>query len=190
MKKQTRHHRGRKKKTVTQIIMDLFLIIAVGVFVFSGFKLYGILVEYNKGEREYTELQRIAIEQKVPTATEETSFAVDFEALKTMNKDVVGWIRFDEPAQINYPVVRTTDNEKYLNTTFEGKKNAAGALFVDYCNAEDFTDKNTFIYGHNMKNGSMFGQLRKYKNNAFCEEHPYFYIYTQMERNSNIKSLQ
>ena len=95
-----------------------------------------------------------------------------------MNKEVVGWIRFDNPDKISYPIVKGTDNDKYLKTTVEGKRNAAGSIFMDANNAADFTDKNTFIYGHNMKNGSMFGQLRKYKNADFYKENPYFYIYT------------
>ena len=74
--------------------------------------------------------------------------------------------------------MQAKDNDKYLTTTFEEKKNAAGALFVDANNMGDFTDRNTFIYGHNMKNGSMFGQLRKYKSADFCKQYPYFYIYT------------
>ena len=95
-----------------------------------------------------------------------------------MNKEVVGWIRFDNPDKISYPIVKGTDNDKYLKTTVEGKRNAAGSIFMDANNAADFTHKNTFIYGHNMKNGSMFGQLRKYKSFDFYKENPYFYIYT------------
>lgn len=167
------------------ILSNVILIIAIGVFIFSGYKLYGILAEYNKGDSEYEAIQEVVIKQNVPVADEEDlpieepAFVVDFEKLREMNKDVVAWIRFDEPSQISYPVVRCLDNKKYLNTTFEGRKNSAGALFVDYRNTGDFTDRNTFIYGHNMKNGSMFGQLRKYKNSTFCQENPYFYIYTQ-----------
>ena len=70
------------------------------------------------------------------------------------------------------------DNDKYLSTTFDGKKNSSGAIFMDAANARDFSDQNTFIYGHNMKNGSMFGQLRKYKAKEYYDTNPYFYIYT------------
>lgn len=167
-----------------KILSNVILVMAIGVFLFSGYKLYGILAEYNKGDSEYEAIQEIVIKQNVPAVTEEDlqveepSFVVDFDKLREMNKDVVAWIRFDEPSQISYPIVRCLDNKKYLNTTFEGRKNSAGALFVDYRNTGDFTDRNTFIYGHNMKNGSMFGQLRKYKNSIFCYENPYFYIYT------------
>ena len=178
---ENKHHRGRrKKKTAGQIVSNVILVIAVGVFLFSGFKLYGIFSEYRKGESEYNSLKDIAIQTNAPEVSEEVpeEFKVDFEKLKGINPDVVGWIRFDEPSQISYPVVKGPDNDKYLKTTFEGKRNAAGSLFMDVDNEADFSDKNTFIYGHNMKNGSMFGQLRKYKTKSFCEENPYFYIYT------------
>ena len=95
-----------------------------------------------------------------------------------MNSDVVGWIRFDEPSEINYPVVQGRDNEEYLKRTFEANTNKLGTLFVDVNNPGDFSGRNTFIYGHNMKNGSMFAQLLKYKDDSFYKEHPYFYIYT------------
>lgn len=177
-----KHHRGRRKKRTTrQILSNLVLVIAVGVFLFSGYKLLGIFLEYHKGESEYNSLVDVVIQQNVPSVTEDDlpkEFVVDFDTLKEMNPEVVGWIRFEEPSQINYPVVQGPDNDKYLNTTFEGKRNSAGALFIDADNQGDFSDENTFIYGHNMKNGSMFGQLRKYKTKSFCDENPYFYIYT------------
>ena len=130
-----------------KILSNVILVIAIGVFLFSGYKLYGILAEYNKGDSEYEAIQEIVIKQNVPAVTEEDlqveepSFVVDFDKLREMNKDVVAWIRFDEPSQISYPVVRCLDNKKYLNTTFEGRKNSAGALFVDYRNTGDFTEQ-------------------------------------------------
>ena len=183
MEKDTRHHRGRrKKKTKGQLISNIVLVIAIGVFLFSGYKLYTIFSEYNKGETEYESIQDLVIQKKPIQDTkeegEEVAFSVDFAKLQSINPEAVGWIRFDEPSQISYPLVKGPDNSKYLTTTFEGKKNSAGTLFVDVDNSGDFTDRNTFIYGHNMKNGSMFGQLRKYKNKDFGKEHPYFYIYT------------
>lgn len=192
MAEKRKHHRGRrKKKKIGDIISNIVLVVAIAVFLLSAYKLYGIFSEYNKGENEYEAIQNTVITQKKlevesEDVGEETKdeqkpeiiFRVDFDKLKEMNSDAVAWLHFDEPSQISYPVVQGTDNEKYLTTTFEGKKNSAGALFVDVENAGDFTDKNTFIYGHNMKNGSMFGRLREYKKASFCEENPYFYIHT------------
>lgn len=179
--------RRREKKN---LLLDIILVVALVVFAFSAYQLWGIFSEYQKGSHEYKEIEQgvVAIMEREETGeTEEPEsdplekhqmLQIDFAALKEMNSDVVGWISFDEPSQINYPVVAGIDNAKYLHTTFTGKSNSAGTLFVDAQNSNDFTDRNTFIYGHNMKNGSMFGQLRKYKTSEFCRENPYFYIYT------------
>lgn len=141
-----------------------------------------IYAEYREGEKEYEEVIENVITQEViedeETQTDEMVFEVDFEQLKAKNPDVVAWIRFDNPSQINYPVLQAKDNEKYLKTTFDGKQNSAGAIFMDAYNANNFSDENTVLYGHNMKNRSMFGALREYKKKAFWEENPYFYIYT------------
>ena len=174
-----KHHRGRrKKKGGSNIVSNIILVIAIVVFAVSAYKLYGIFSEYNKGDKEYQKIQDLVINTEKKDDTKEEAFSVDFEKLLEMNSDVVGWIRFDEPSEINYPVVQGRDNEEYLKRTFEANTNKLGTLFVDVNNPGDFSGRNTFIYGHNMKNGSMFAQLLKYKDDSFYKEHPYFYIYT------------
>lgn len=174
-----KHHRGRrKKKGGSNIVSNIILVIATVVFAVSAYKLYGIFSEYNKGDKEYQKIQDLVINTEKKDDTKEETFSVDFEKLLEMNSDVVGWIRFDEPSEINYPVVQGRDNEEYLKRTFEANTNKLGTLFVDVNNPGDFSGRNTFIYGHNMKNGSMFAQLLKYKDDSFYKEHPYFYIYT------------
>ena len=174
-----KHHRGRrKKKGGSNIVSNIILVIAIVVFAVSAYKLYGIFSEYNKGDKEYQKIQDLVINTEKKEDTKEETFSVDFEKLLEMNSDVVGWIRFDEPSEINYPVVQGRDNEKKKKRTFEANTNKLGTLFVDVNNPGDFSGRNTFIYGHNMKNGSMFAQLLKYKDDSFYKEHPYFYIYT------------
>ena len=174
-----KHHRGRKKKKGgSNIVSNIILVIAIVVFAVSAYKLYGIFSEYNKGDKEYQKIQDLVINTDKKDDTKEETFSVDFEKLLEMNSDVVGWIRFDEPSEINYPVGQGRDNEEYLKRTFEANTNKLGTLFVDVNNPGDFSGRNTFIYGHNMKNGSMFAQLLKYKDDSFYKEHPYFYIYT------------
>lgn len=187
MEEKRKHHRGRRKGSV---LSNVILVVAVAVFIFSAYKLISIYSEYHKGDKEYDNIVEEAVEIQAPQEEktdkgEDTkkpkvhaSLKVNFDKLKKTNKDIVGWIQFDEPEKINYPVVRGTDNDKYLTTTFEGKKNSSGAIFMDAINTGDFSDRNTFIYGHNMKNGSMFGQLRKFKTKDYYEQNPYFYIYT------------
>lgn len=168
----------KKKKGGSNIVSNIILVIAIVVFAVSAYKLYGIFSEYNKGDKEYQKIQDLVINTEKKDDTKEEAFSVDFEKLLEMNSDVVGWIRFDEPSEINYPVVQGRDNEEYLKRTFEANTNKLGTLFVDVNNPGDFSGRNTFIYGHNMKNGSMFAQLLKYKDDSFYKEHPYFYIYT------------
>lgn len=190
-KPESTKNRGKKN-----LVSNIVLIIAVAVFLYSGYQLYTIFSEYHKGDKEYDSVIDEAVtEQEVESdeskdkdkqnegedsakKTEHKVLKVDFDKLKKTNKDTVAWISFDEPSKINYPIVQTTDNDKYLQYTFEGKKNAVGAIFMDAVNAEDFSDRNTFIYGHNMKNGSMFGHLRKYRDESFYREYPFFYVYT------------
>ena len=184
-----RKHQRRRKKT-TSATSTVVLVIALAVFIFSAYKLISIYSEYHKGDKEYDNIAEDAVEiatqeedktdevEEEKAVTVHLSLKIDFDKLRKTNKDVVGWIQFDEPKKISYPVVKGADNDKYLTTTYEGKKNSSGAIFMDVANAGDFSDKNTFIYGHNMKNGSMFGQLRKFKTRDYYEQNPYFYIYT------------
>lgn len=85
---------------------------------------------------------------------------VDFASLKSINDDVIGWIYMEALPQISYPMVQGKDNNMYLHQTYEKNYNFAGTIFIDYENKRDFSDCNTLVYGHNMKNGSMFGMLK------------------------------
>ena len=104
--------------------------------------------------------------------------SVDLERLQAAYPDVVGWIFF-ENEQISYPIVYSGDNEKYLRTTYTGRSATAGSIFLDGESTPDFSDPHTLIYGHNMKNLSMFGRLRYYKTEKdYYEDHRYFQIFT------------
>ena len=171
---------GKKK-----ILNTIILIIALCVFAYSGYQLYLILGDYKAIDEEYDTIRDAVVVQDSVDVQEEVEdeeikeiFQVDFDALRAINNDVIGWIRFDEPSEINYPIAQGRDNNQYLYSSLEGKYLSAGTIFVDYQNDDDFRDENTVIYGHNMKNGSMFGRLRKFRNSEFCKENPYFYIYT------------
>ncbi|MBR4079902.1 MAG: class B sortase [Christensenellaceae bacterium] len=99
----------------------------------------------------------------------------DISGLQQINKDVVGWI-FIPDTKINYPIVHGENNEFYLEHTWKKQKNRMGSVFIECENTSDFTEWNTIIYAHNMKNGSMFGSLKKYKDQEYFEDHPYVYI--------------
>ena len=91
-----------------------------------------------------------------PTKTE---YKVDFEKLKSVNNQVVAWLKV-KGTQVEYPVVQTKDNSYYMNRNLEKKYNVGGWIFADYKNKFDGTDKNIVIYGHNVRDKSMFGSLK------------------------------
>ena len=100
-----------------------------------------------------------------------TFLQVDFESLQSINPEVIAWIQI--PAlDISYPVAKGTDNAYYLHHMINGETNKSGSIFMDYHNQEDFTDRNTIIYGHNMRDGSMFGTLEKYQDPGVYDVYP------------------
>ena len=173
---QAQNYKKRKKKrTALNIGSTVVLVAAICVFVFSLYQLVMTLVPYYTGGQEYDEIRDLAI----TTDDNGQGFSVDFDVLLEQNPDTVAWIRFDEPSMINYPVVKSADNSDYLTKTFVANDNKLGAIFMDYRNTSDFSDRNTFIYGHHLNvGGEMFSELLEYEDESFCKENPNFYIYT------------
>lgn len=100
---------------------------------------------------------------------------IDWNVLNSINKDIIGWIEIPN-TNINYPILKD-ENLYYLNHNFERKKNKNGSIFI---RNQDFnTDKEIEIYGHNMKNGTMFANLSKFMNEDFFEKNSKIYIYTK-----------
>ncbi|MGL6201834.1 MAG: class B sortase [Lachnospiraceae bacterium] len=175
-----RGRRNKKKETrritAGSIIRMIILLIAIGVFIYSAYQLYLIYHGRALGDKEYSNLKDIGL--VTPETSGEDRYTVDFDALWELNPDIVAWIRFDEPSIISYPVVHGKDNEEYLTRTISGFDNTYGAIFLNADNKGDFTDFNSIVYGHRMKNKTMFGSLDEYKDTDFWSQYPYFYIYT------------
>lgn len=161
--------------------------VVLGIFVLllitSGFWLFLIVGEYGKAAREYEELQEY-VDDSLKKEREETEdeegekpqkASIDFQALKEINPDIVAWIRV--PELFDYPVVQGEDNQYYLSHTFRKESNIAGSIFLDYRNSRDFTDSKNIIYGHNMKDGSMFHVLRKFQDMDFYNKHREILLY-------------
>ena len=103
---------------------------------------------------------------------------VDFQTLQTQNADIYAWINIPGTI-IDYPVLQSdSDNAYYLKHTVDGIEGFPGSIYTENYNTKSFDDRNTVIYGHKLKNGTMFSQLHKYRDSAFFEENPYIYIYT------------
>ena len=180
------------------------VIVLLGGIVFSIWKLYGIFSEYHTAEAEYAELSgefvrpRTEVEASsntdvpidAPRPSGEAAepvfqsvdtvcpFEVGFERMWLTNTDVVAWISSSGTA-IDYPVLHGETNDTYLHTTMNGTWNSAGSIFVSYlCSGDPGVDCKTVVYGHNMKNGSMFHSIKSYSRQSYYEEHPYIWYVT------------
>lgn len=171
--------RGRRAAGIAALFVCGIL--AVG----SGFLMTRDLMQYIQGADAYEKLAE-HVEIADPAAGDEGSTAgdpagrlpkVDFDALRETGPDIIGWLNLPD-TEINYPVTQTVDNEYYLDHLCDGTYSKVGSLFVDYENQADFSDRNTIIYGHNMRDGSMFALLNEYDSQAFYEEHPKMYLVT------------
>ena len=209
-------HTGGKKKrkrTFGDVVRFVLMLIALSVFLYSGWTLYGYYKDYKQGSDEYDNLESSyavdgqgtgdydaldddatledasavqSITGKTLVTVEENGKEIavpmmknpiDFDRLQAVNEDITGWLRI-RALDISYPVVQGEDNDYYLHRTFERTDNFAGCLFMNCDNASDLTDQNTIIYGHNMKNGSMFGKLKNYNDPEVFKKSKYFWIYT------------
>ncbi len=103
---------------------------------------------------------------------------VDWDELAAINPEIVGWIYVDGLPHISYPICRAGDNDYYLHHTFRKEYLFAGSIFEDYHNAPDFSDPNSVVYGHNMRDGSMFNTLKQMNSQEAYEANPYFWILT------------
>lgn len=201
-----RGQRQKKKGGIGKVISTLILLIAIGIFCFAAWKLVTIYLDYKTGVDEYTALEEYADNEKVTEGLEDSMDAndtmgdewgdaelteqsgssrfesmenpIDFDSLQEINPDVIGWLEMEAVDTINYPIVQGEDNDYYLHRTFQRTDNFAGSIFMDYMNKSNFGQRNTIVYGHNMKNGSMFGSLKNYRDQEVYKKSPYFWIYT------------
>lgn len=199
--KSRQRERSRRSPLITVII-----VILIGGMIFAGWQLGSILLGYQRDRSAYDQLATSAlitiaepepenqptvsipsaqlgeepvetegsVEENKPT---EVPFTVDWEYLASVNSDIVGWLYCPDTV-INYPVVQNEDHEYYLNHGFEGQTNSSGTLFADRDSVAGITQSHLIIYGHNMKDNSMFGILKNYTDRSYFEKHPIFYYLT------------
>lgn len=193
-KKTIRKNHKRKHRRRWSPAEIAILIVAAAVLCVSAFQLVSIFLEYKAGNDAYDSLRNKYVQingEKVEAKAEDAEndaepgvenfpdITIDFDQLEVINQALKGWI-YIPALNIEYPVVQGTDNIYYLDHTFEKKENKAGAIFMDYNADPQMTDYNTFIYGHNMKNGSMFGKLKNFiRDEELCDSRPYIYYFTR-----------
>ena len=165
-----------------KIICTILMLVCASSIAIGAVQLFGQYREYYEGESTYTDLGNYVElpeepEDQVPSSVDQTESegrewpVVDFVSLQEANPDIVGWI-YIEGTDINYPVVQGEDNQYYLKHLFNGEWNSSGCIFLDSRNSADFSDRHSIIYGHHMKNGTMFSGLDHYKKQEFYEAHP------------------
>jgi sortase B len=177
----------KTKKAISYTIISIFLVIVISTAIVIIYNMYSTRMNYIIAQAEYDELRDLAYRRIIyveePTTDEYELDYFDFEdidydlsdfnlpgrvtsdylrhrtrSLQRINSDYIGWI-FIEDTRIDYPVVQGVDNVLYMDTTFRGERNPAGAIFMDYRNVNGWNSPLTVLYGHNSRNGSMFGSL-------------------------------
>ena len=174
------------------MLIAVIVVLLLGA-AFAAWQLGKIFLGYHRDRSAYNELASNAIaeiraderpsvdevEEDAPEnyAVTEVPIEVDWDYLRSVNEEVVGWL-YCPGTIINYPVVQTTDNDFYLMHNFSREYNGAGALFADMNSSLGVLESNYIIYGHNMKDGSMFGSFQSYKNESYADENPILYLLT------------
>ena len=147
-----------------QILVGIFAIIFL---IAGGMTISNLTVDADKAIREL----------RTEVGANGGAGTLDFALLTEKNKDIVAWI-YADGTSIDYPVLQGTDNEFYRTHLFNGKKKGNGSIFMDSAAKADFSDRNTVIYGRNMKDGTMFGCLEEYQAQDFYEAAPVMMLYT------------
>ena len=177
-----------KKRGTRGAILILSILSVLAIFLVSAGLLCCSLYEYRKGEKEYGELRQYTAKApgqepdsqspgSLSDQEQEPMLAIDFEALKKLNPHIIAWSHIPG-TPVSYPVTQGEDNSYYLTRTFSRAYNGAGCIFMDYRSSLPSEGGNTVLYGHNMKNNSMFGSLKRYWDNEYYREHSSFYLYT------------
>ena len=176
------------KKDIPRYIV---MFICLAVFIFSLSMLIYYISGYIKARSLYNDIDSDVRETSDGTTeyvddnynkySFEIGSTIDFEQLKEINPDTIGWISIPVVG-IEYPLVQGTDNDYYLHHAHNKAEMYAGAIFMDYRSSADFSDRHTFIYGHHMQDSSMFSKLLYYDDEDFYNAHSdenFFYIYTE-----------
>ncbi|MBP3800161.1 MAG: class B sortase [Bacilli bacterium] len=148
----------RRQYRIKKRIISVFMILCIIGIIYSLYNIYIWKKNVDKNNEIKEITKKHVKEEKKSEKDEVKEYKIDFDALKKSNSDTVGYIKVNN-TNIDYVVVQTKDNSYYLNHNFNKEKNRAGWIFLDYRNKLDGSDKNTIIYGHNMKDGSMFETL-------------------------------
>lgn len=179
--------RNEKAKKRSDIIRRIILVISVGVFIFAAYNLINIFLAYHKADVIYDNIQQDVLDEdshtKVVIGEDEQEVEIPFtynhQALLNINSQGIGYI-YIPSIDCRLPMVQGDDNDYYLTHTFNKEYSANGCLFEDYRINGGLSASQIIIYGHNMRNGAMFGKLKNYQDYSFWNNsgNDVLYIYT------------
>ena len=182
--KRYKENSRKNEKTNKNLISNIILILFIILFIFSSFKIIMWILNNRENKKIAEEIsQSIIIDEE--NKEEKDKYKVDFQTLKEKNSDTVGFLKVNG-TNIEYTVVKGTNNSYYLKHNFNKKSNSAGWIFADYKNKVDGTDKNLVIYGHNMRDDSMFGSLKNILNDDWHNEEENKYVTFVAENDNSI----
>ncbi|HBU11664.1 MAG TPA: hypothetical protein DEB31_02710 [Clostridiales bacterium] len=178
MKKQTESKKAWGRKNIIQLwIVAALAVACCAALVVSVVQIVAALNTYSQADREYDNLREnykpaVSAGYDAPQSLAAASSAEPAPplSLSEINSDYIGWITIPD-TRVDYPMVQGSDNVRYLTTSFEGSYNAAGAIFMEVANTEVFASRHAVLYGHNMNNGAMFGELAQYADAAWLADH-------------------
>lgn len=167
----------------------VLLVLCTAVISISGTYLMNYFMKSEENKQKYEDISEIGFPETEADHEEENDQQdvkqseddFDYQSLIAMNSDCVGWIQIPG-TDINYPVVQAADNEFYLTHNFNRETAACGAIFMDYRNDVDAKAEHLILYGHQMKDNSMFKQLNGYKEEIFYKEHPNIKLYLHEQK--------
>lgn len=165
------------------IIRTIAIIICFSIIGANLFYIFFRGAQYHESRQEYKKMEEAAVTkredgQDPEKEDEQCPIDVDLDALQAQNPDIVGWI-YQEDSPISYPVLKAEDNDTYLHMTAGKTHNYSGSIFMDCRNSEKLTDLCTLIYGHHMRDGSMFASLHDYTKEGYLDGHRYFWYLTK-----------
>ena len=152
-----KHYKRNKKQKSNNLFITLLLFIFISIMVISSIKIVKWLMENKKNKDTIKDIENaVFIDNNIDNIDK---YDVDFKSLKQKNSDTIAWIKVNG-TDIEYPVVKTTNNDYYLTHSFDKSYNTAGWVFMNCNNKFDGTDNNIVIFAHNRMDGSMFGTLK------------------------------
>ena len=159
----------KKSRKVLIAILIIIAVLCGSVVAMYYWNQYQNKKVYEQMQQEVTKKPKKKEPEKV---VKDFDIPIDFDVLQQQNPDIYAWIQI-EGTNINYPIVQSpTDDSYYLMRTVDRQEGYPGSIYTEKCNAKDFKDFNTLIYGHDMADGSMFQNLHKYSDPNYMNEHP------------------